>query len=123
MFGMLWSALVYLVVGAVIIFIVGKMNFGLRVNSFGSALMAALVIAVVGGVVGWLLSILGISMTGGFWAALINLVVAAVVLMISDKFLPGMEVKGFGGAIIAALGIGVVGWLVTWGLSLFGIVL
>ena len=52
MFGMLWSALVYLVVGAVIIFIVGKMNFGLRVNSFGSALMAALVIAVVGGVVG-----------------------------------------------------------------------
>lgn len=62
-------------------------------------------------------------MTGGFWAALINLVVAAVVLMISDKFLPGMEVKGFGGAIIAALGIGVVGWLVTWGLSLFGIVL
>ena len=62
-------------------------------------------------------------MTGGFWAALINLVVAAVVLMISDKFLPGMEVKGFGGAIIAALGIGVVGWLVTWGLSLLGIVL
>lgn len=52
MFGMLWSALVYLVVGAVIIFIVGKMNFGLRVNSFGSALTAALVIAVVGGVVG-----------------------------------------------------------------------
>lgn len=123
MFSVLWSALVYLVVGAIIIFIVGKMNFGLRVNSFGSAIMAALVIALVGGVVGWLLGFLGINMAGGFWAALINLVVAALVLMISDKFLPGMEVKGFGGAIIAALGIGVVGWLVTWALSLFGIVL
>jgi putative membrane protein len=106
-----------------VIFIVGKMNFGLRVSGFGSAFMAALVIAVVGGVVSWLLSIFGISMTGGFWAALINLVVAALVLMISDKFLPGMEVKGFGGAIIAALAIGAVGWLVTWSLSLFGIVL
>jgi hypothetical protein len=31
-------------------------------------------------------------------------------------------VHGLGGAIIAALAIGVVGWLVTWVLSLFGIV-
>jgi uncharacterized membrane protein YvlD (DUF360 family) len=43
--------------------------------------------------------------------------------MISDKFLSGMEVHGFFGAIIAALAIGVVGWAVTWALSLFGIVI
>jgi putative membrane protein len=47
--------------------------------------------------------------------------VAAVVLLISDKFLPGMEVRGFTGAIIAAVGIAVVGWVVTWLLSLLGI--
>lgn len=123
MLGMLWSALIYLLVSALVIFIVGRMNFGLSVASFGSAIMAALVISVVAGVVGWLLSIFGISLAGGFWAALINLVVAAVVLMISDKFLPGMKVNGFGGAIIAAIAIGVVGWLVTWALSLFGIVI
>jgi putative membrane protein len=47
--------------------------------------------------------------------------VAAVVLMVSDKFIGGMKVNGFSGAIIAAVGIGVVGWLVTWLLSLLGI--
>ena len=123
MFEVLWSALIYLVVSAIVIFIVGKMNFGLSVAGFGSALMAAIVIALVGGLVAWLLGFLGISLAGGFWAALINLIVAAVVLMISDKFLPGMEVHGFMGAIVAAISIGVVGWLVTWALSLFGIVL
>lgn len=123
MWSLLWSALIYWIVGAVIIFIVGKMNLGLRVNSFGSALMAALVIALVAGVIGWVFSFLGITLAGGWLAAIINLVVAALVLMISDKFLPGMEVHGFFGAIIAALATGVVGWLVTWALSLFGIVL
>lgn len=123
MFGTLMSILIYLVVSAVVIFIVGKLNLGLKVNSFGSALMAALVIAIVGGLIVWGLGFFGITLTGGFFAAIVNLIVAALVLMISDKFLSGMEVHGFMGAIIAALAIGVVGWAVTWALSLFGIVI
>jgi putative membrane protein len=123
MFGTLISIVVYWVVAALVIFIVGKMNLGLTVKSFGSALIAALVIALVSGVLGWLLGLLGISFGTGLLAALVNLLVAAVVLMVSDKFLGGMEVHGFMGAIVAALAIGVVGWLVTWLLSLFGIVI
>jgi putative membrane protein len=122
MFSFLVSALVYLLVSAVVIAIVGRMGLGLSVKSFGSAFMAALVIAIVGALAAWLLSLLGISLAGGLWAAIINLVVAAVVLMVSDKFLPNVEVHGFMGAIIAAVAIGVVGWVVTWALSLFGIV-
>jgi len=94
MFSTLLSAAVYLVVSAIVILIVGKLNLGLTVKSFGSAILAAIV----------------------------NLIVAALVLMVADKFLSGMEVHGFMGAIIAALAIGVVGWAVTWALSLFGIV-
>lgn len=123
MFNFLISAAVYLVVAAVIIFIVGKLNLGLSVKSFGSAIIAALVIALVAGVLSWLLGLLGLSFGTGFLAAILNLIVAAVVLLISDKFLSGVEVHGFTGAIIAAIGIGVVGWLVTWLLSLVGIVL
>ena len=123
MFGTLMSALVYLVVSAIVILIVSKLNLGLNVKSFGSAVMAALVIAIVGGLVVWALGIFGITLSGGLLAALVNLIIAAVVLMIADKFLPGMEVHGFMGAIIAALAIGVVGWAVTWALSLFGIVI
>jgi putative membrane protein len=123
MFNFLISAAIYLVVAAVIILIVGKLNFGLTVKSFGSAIIAAIVIALVAGVLSWLLSLLGISFGAGLLGAILNLVVAAVVLLISDKFISGMEVHGFTGAIIAAIGIGVVGWLITWLLSLVGIAL
>lgn len=123
MFGTLISILLYWVVAALVIFIVGKLNLGLQVKSFGAALLAALVIALVAGVLGWLFGLFGFTMGAGLLAALINLVVAALVLLISDKFLSGMEVHGFMGAIVAAIAIGAVGWVVTWLLSLFGIVL
>lgn len=122
MFEALLNIAVYLVVSAIVILIVGKMNLGLTVKSFSSAIMAALVIAIVGGLVVWGLGLFGITLTGGLLAAIVNLIVAALVLMIADKFLPGTEVHGFMGAIVAALAIGVVGWAVTWALSLFGIV-
>jgi putative membrane protein len=123
MFGTLISILLYWVVAALVIFIVGKLNLGLQVKSFGAALLAALVIALVAGVLGWVFSLFGFTLGTGLLAALINLVVAAIVLIISDKFLSGMEVHGFMGAIVAAIAIGAVGWVVTWLLSLFGIVL
>lgn len=123
MFGTLISILLYWVVAALVIFIVGKLNLGLQVKSFGAALLAALVIALVAGVLGWVFSLFGLTLGTGLLAALINLVVAAIVLIISDKFLSGMEVHGFMGAIVAAIAICAVGWVVTWLLSLFGIVL
>ena len=39
--------------------------------------------------------------------------------MISDKFVKGMKVNGFVGAIVVAIGIAIVTWLVNWVLSLF----
>ena len=103
--------------------IVSRLNLGLSVTGFGAAIIAAIVIAVVGAAINWLLGLLGITIGGGLLGAIVYLVVAAVVLMISDKFVPGMKVNGFGGAIIAAIAIGVVSWLVAWFLGLFGIVL
>ena len=123
MFGTLISILLYWVVAALVIFIVGKLNLGLQVKSFGAALVAALVIALVAGVLGWVFSLFGLTLGTGLLAALINLLVAAIVLIISDKFLSRMEVHGFMGAIVAAIAIGAVGWGLTWLLSLFGIAL
>lgn len=106
---------------ALVIFIVGKLNMGLEVNGFGAAFIAAIVIALVAGVINWLLSLLGITIGGGLLGALISLIVAAVVLLISDKFVPGMKVNGMGGAIIAAIAIGIVTWLISGLLGLLGI--
>jgi len=48
---------------------------------------------------------------------------AAVVLLISDRILSGLEVDGFVGAIVAAIAIGVVHWLIAFVLGLLGLAL
>jgi putative membrane protein len=121
MFGALWSFLVWLVVSALVIFIVGRMNLGMKVAGFGAAIISALVISVVAAIIYWLLGLFGLGATSGLIGAIISLLIAAVILKLSGSFVPGMEVNGWGGAIIAAIAIGVVSWLVLWVLGLFGI--
>jgi putative membrane protein len=110
--------LVALVAGFVI-WIVGKLGLGIEVSGFGAAFIAAIIIAIVGGLITWLLSLLHITMAGGWLGAIINLIIAAVVLLISGSFVPGLKVKGFGGALIAAIAIGVVSGLLNWLIGLF----
>ena len=119
--GVILNFVIALLISALVIWIVSRLNLGLTVRGYGAAIIAALVIAVVGGVILWLLGLLGITIGGGLLGAIILLIVAAVVLMLSDKFVPGMEVKGFSGAIIAAIAIAVVSWIVSWLFGLLGI--
>jgi putative membrane protein len=119
--GVILNFVIALLISALVIWIVSKLNLGLTVRGYGAAIIAALVIAVVGGVILWLLGLLGITIGGGLLGAIVLLIVAAVVLMLSDKFVPGMEVKGFSGAIIAAIAIAVVSWIVSWLFGLLGI--
>ena len=44
----------------------------------------------------------------------VNLIIAALVLMLAGNFVSGLRVKGFLGALIAAIAIGLVGWLLAW---------
>jgi putative membrane protein len=94
-----------LVSSAIVIWIVGKLGLGLSVDSFKSALIAAVVIAIVGAVVIWLLGLLGLSINISLAGAIVYLVVAAVILLISNRFLSGIQVSGFLGAIVAAIAI------------------
>lgn len=115
------NLLVTFLVSAFVIWIVSKLGLGLAVDSFGSAFLAAIIIAIVSAVVYWLLGKLGISMGSGLIGALVNLLVAAIILMISGSFLSGFKVEGFTGAVIAAIAIAVVSWLLNWVLVKLGI--
>jgi putative membrane protein len=119
--GVIWSFIVAVVVAAVVLLIVSRLNLGLSVSGFGAAAISAIVIAIVGAVVVWLLGLLGLSIGGGWFGALVYLVVAAVVLLLAARFVPGLQVKGFMGAVVAAIAIGVVYYLLAWLLGLFGI--
>ena len=101
-----------------IIWIVGKLGLGLEVSGFGPAYIAAIVIAILNGLVAWLLGALNLTIGTGIVGAIIHLVIAAIVLMLAGNFVKGLVVKGFTGAVVAALAIAAVGWLIAWGVSL-----
>jgi putative membrane protein len=116
------SLIIGILIGALftglIIWVVGKLGLGLEVSGFGPAFIAAIVIAILNGLIAWLLGVLGITIGSGLVGAVIHLIIAAVVLMAAGNFVKGLVVKGFTGALIAALAIAAVGWLIAWGLSL-----
>ena len=112
MLGLLIGVVIGAIVSGFVIWLVAKMNLGLEVDGFGAAFIAAIIIAVISGIVTWLLGVLGITVGGGFLGAIVSLLVSAVVLMISDKFVPGMRVNGFAGALVAAVAIGILSWLI-----------
>jgi putative membrane protein len=112
--GIIIGLLIGALISAVIIWIVGRLGLGMEVDGFGPAFIAALVIAVISWLLTWVLGLLGLTIGSGLLAAIINLVIAAIVLMLAGNFVSGLRVKGFLGAVIAALAIGAVSWLLAW---------
>jgi putative membrane protein len=123
MLGAILTFIIALLATALVLWIVSRLNLGLSVESFTSAIIAGLVIGIIAGIVNWLLGLLNINLgsMGGLLGWIINIIIDALILMFGASFLPGLKVSGFTGAIIAAIAIGVVGWLVSWVLGLLGI--
>lgn len=111
--GLIIGILIAAVINGILIWIVGKLGLGLEVDGFGPAFIAALVIALIGWLVTWLLGVLGITIGGGILGAIINLIIAAVILMIGGSIVTGLRVKDFTGALVAAIAIAVVAWLIS----------
>ncbi|HEU4365981.1 MAG TPA: phage holin family protein [Candidatus Krumholzibacteria bacterium] len=109
------------VVGGAVIKIVSSLNLGLWVQGFVTAFIAAIVITVLGIAVRYVLAAIGVPNPGGIVGFVERLIVAAVILMIADKLLSGLTVHGFKGAIIAALAISVISWLLGLFLGAMGI--
>ena len=109
------------ILGGIVIYIVGRLGLGIEVDGFGPAFIAALVVAAIGYALSAIAVQLGISAGGGLVGAIIHLIVAALVLMLAGDLVRGLRVKGFSGALIAAIAIGVVGWLVSLVLVALGV--
>jgi putative membrane protein len=107
-------------VGGLFLWILSKLGLGLTVDGFGPAFLGAIAIAFVSALVVGLLGAFGLMPTGsGLFSAIISLVISALILLIADRFVAGMKVHGFGGAIIGAIGFGVLSWLSSWLLGMF----
>jgi len=112
------SILLGILLYALAIWVVGRLKLGLTVSGFGPAVVAAVVISVLSWLVFWLLGALGLGF-GGFLGAVIHLIIAALVLMFAGNMVKGLRVKGFVPALIGAVAIAVVSWLIDWVIGLF----
>lgn len=97
-----------------IIWLIAKLNLGLEVDSYWWAVVAGVVISAFSNLAATL-----IPNAGGLIGAIISLVIAAIVILISDKIVKGMRVSGFTGALVAAIAIGVVQWIIGFALLTF----
>lgn len=115
MSGLLGLLLAIAIVGifsGFVIWILGKLGLGLKVDNFAVAFITAIIIAVVAGMITFALSILGVQEVGeGLVGGLVHLLVTAVALLIGDKVLPGLHIAGISGALVVAVTIGAVYWL------------
>ena len=101
------------VISGILIWVVGTLGLGLEVDNIGAAFIAGAAIAVVGGVITWLLSLVNIKAGGGLQGTILNILLGAVVLLISDRFIAGLTVNGFTGALVASIAIGAISWLLS----------
>ena len=97
------GTIVRFVVSALVLMVVGLFVPGFSRMTFGSALLAALVIAAMG----WILEMLFGKRMTGFGRGLIGFVSSVVVIYLAQLFVPGMRVTLIG-AILGALVIGLI---------------
>ena len=121
------EAIVGLIIGIVIsalfsgliIWIVSKLNLGVQVDSFWWAMLAGLLIGLFTNLIMQV-----VPSTNGIVHLAVNLIISAAVIFACGAMLKGMTVRGFVGAIIAAVAIAVVGFLfavlVLGGAAMFG---
>jgi putative membrane protein len=89
-------------ISALALWLVSRIIAGIQVRSFGTALGAAVAIAIVNAVVGPILKFLTLPFTI-VTLGLFLLVVNAMLLKLASLFVPGFEVRGFLNAVIGSV--------------------
>ena len=113
--GLVIGILIAAVFSGVIIWLISKLNVGLSVNSFGWAMLAGLFIGTLTNLFNHMLPGMNEMIT-----LVVHLLISAGVILLAGKLFSGVNVKGFKGAVIAALAIAVVGFVLA--LLLAGII-
>jgi len=101
----------HILVTAVLLFVLGRMIDGIEVRDGKAALLGALVLGLANAVVRPLVILLTLPLTI-LTLGLFVLVVNALMLMIAAAFVDGFEVKRFGSALWASIGLAVLNLLV-----------
>lgn len=99
---MLLHIIIIWLVSALALWLVAQIVPGIEVRDFGAALLATIVIAVVNAIVGPILRFFAWPLTL-LTLGLFRLVINAILLKLASMFSPGFRVRGFLHAILGAL--------------------
>lgn len=105
--------LIHLLVTAVAVLIAARIVPGIRVKSFGSAVVFAFVLAVLNVILGKILIVLALPfvlLTLGLFLIVIN----GFLFWLADKVVEGVEIDGFGSAMLGSLVTSVLSWAMLY---------
>ena len=97
-------------VSALALWLVARIVPGIEVRDFGAAMVAAIVIALVNWFIGPILRFIAWPLTI-LTLGLFRLVINAILLKLASLFAPGFRVSGFLNAILGALMLTILEWL------------
>jgi len=100
--GMLTHLLLSWLISAFSLWLAAQIVAGLRIDGFGTALIATVVIAIVNSTVGFVLKALAfplIFLTLGLFLLVVN----ALLLKLASLFVPGFVVRGFVAALLGSI--------------------
>jgi putative membrane protein len=106
-----------LLLNAGVLLLVARVMPSVKIKSFGTAILVALVIGILNATIGVLLRFPLDLLTLGLLSFFIRLIVTAIVIKIADKFFAGFEVRSFTTAIILACIMAIAGSLFTYFLA------
>ncbi len=113
--GIILGILIVTIVSGPILWLVGKLGIGIKIDGFRSAFTAALVIAVLTGLLHFIwTSVFNYTPPAGVASAVSSLLSTAAVLMTAGGLVKGLEVKGFGAALAGALAIAAITYLINF---------
>lgn len=98
---MLAHILVNWLLSALLLLVIAQILPGFEISGFASALVAVLVVGLVGATLGVLLRMVAFPLTA-LTFGLFLLVIDAIVLKVASAVLPGFSIRGFSPALVAA---------------------
>ncbi len=105
--------LLHWVVNAVVLLVVSRLVSGFQIRSFGSALIAVVIIGIVNATLGLFLKVMTFPLSI-LTLGLFVFVIDAFVLWFSSKLVPGFTVTGFGPALIASFVLALIQMLLSY---------